>query len=48
MKLLTDAKKAIEVLLRTIRKPDKDSPMEKQTIYESCDKIVKAIEETEK
>ncbi len=48
MKLLTDAKKAIVVLLRTIRRPDEDTPLEKQDIYESCDKIVKAIEEVEK
>ena len=48
MKLLTDAKEAIEVLLRTIRRPDEDTPLEKQDIYESCDKIIKAIKEVEK
>ncbi len=47
MQLLTDAKETIEVLLRTIRRPDEDTPLEKQKIYESCDKIVKAIQEVE-
>ena len=48
MKLLTDAKLAIQVLLGTIRHPDECTPLEKQEIYKSCDDIVEAIEETEK
>ena len=48
MQLLTDAKKAIETLLWTIRRPDEATPLVKQDIYKACEDIVKAIEETEK
>ena len=47
MKLLTDAKKAIEPLLWTIRRPDEATPLEKQEIYKACDDIVEEIKEME-
>lgn len=48
MKLLTDAKKAIETLLWVIKKPDGATPLQKQDIYRACQDIVDDIKEVEK